>query len=776
MHSRLFIHFLLTLLAISQGASLVSAQSQATLPTIDAVEIEFSGVKNVSEQAVLAHVQIQGGMVFNQNLVDRSIRSLYDTQLFDFISVKIAELPNNRINLIFEVQPKYRIDEIIFKGNASIATSKLHNQITSKINEVLDERQLKTDTEKILDYYKKKGYSRIYVDYTLERNAASGYGKVIFKINEGAKLYINDIRFIGNHSISSRKLRKQMETNDRSMWSWMTGSGRFNEATFQEDIDKLRGFYKDRGFLDIDISESNIRLNYPTTKKINITIMLTEGRRYKVGTIDFDGNTLFSNEVLSDTLDLRPGEYFSPGKLDEDTSALRDHFGQIGYLETSVRAERIPNLETGDIDILYKIREGKKVQVESIQIAGNTKTKSIVILRELALAPGDVFDLVKMKSSERRLKNTRYFETVNLSPESTNIPGRRNLKVAIQEGRTGNLTFGAGFSSLENGVIFIEVSQGNFDLFNPGSMFQGDGQKFRLRLQLGSSSNEVILAFEEPWLFEQRLAAGFELFRTETDFVSADFDELRTGLELYLRKRLRGLWEGRLAYRYEIVDIQDVDPTSAQFIKDEQGSTAVSKVTLSILHDTRDNLIFTTRGSRINLISEIAGLGGDAEYLKLEARGSQFIPTLEWGDQVLSILARAGTIINTGNKDVPFFDRYFLGGPNTLRGFDFRDVGPKAPDQPDEPLGGNTFGFFSLEYTFKIAEPLRFAVFYDWGFINSGDSDFDPSNYNDNWGIGLRLLIMGAPLRLDFGLPITTDDSTNNDDGTQFYFSFGTRF
>jgi outer membrane protein insertion porin family len=402
-----------------------------------------------------------------------------------------------------------------------------------------------------------------------------------------------------------------------------------------------------------------------------------------------------------------------------------------------------------------------------------------------------------MDVSERRLKNINFFEEVRLNPESTNIPGRKDLGITVREGRTGSFTFGAGFGSVESIVIYCEVSQSNFDLFNWRSGFQGDGQKFRFRASVGTTSNQVLIAFEEPWLFEQRLAFGVETYRTESDYNSTDYNELRTGFELYLRRRLFELVEARLSYRMELVEIFDVDrnpdPTQlgadinadgsvandgvADVFQSAEGKDLVSKVGLTFLRDTRETLIFTRKGNRSSLKFEYAGIGGDINYYKMEGRTAQFIPTFDAFEQSLSIIARAGSVSPFGQSEiVPFYDRFYLGGPGTLRGFEHREVGPRDSDvtAPDEAVGGNSYAFVSFEYGFRIAEPLGLVVFYDWGFVNENDFDFRMSEYADNWGVGARLMLMGSPLKLDLGIPITSPEGAGG--GAQFNFSFGTRF
>jgi outer membrane protein insertion porin family len=508
-----------------------------------------------------------------------------------------------------------------------------------------------------------------------------------------------------------------------------------------------------------------------------ITIAVDEGRQYHIGEITISGNKIYPTELLKRVIRQHPGFVFVPSKLDKDRETLEDFHTRGGYLDTRVAINRKPNISTGNIDIEYEVTESEKFTVESINIDGNTKTKSTAILREIALGPGDVFNTQIMKISKLTLDNTRFFDSVDLSPESTNLPGRRNLKIAVKEARTGNLQFGAGFSSLEQGTLFVELSQSNFDLFNRRSFFQGDGQKFRVRLQLGSQSSEVITSFEEPWLFQKRLTLGFTLSRTSSDYTSSFYEEIRTGGEVYLRKMLIPQYsiEGRLSYVYQIVTIDNIDPSASAIIQSLAGKTRISKIGFQLLRDTRDKGINTTNGQRAEFDTELAGggLGGDEDYYSMEFRGADYLPLFQTQTQVLSLIGRLGVKQNFGRSTtVPYYDRFFLGGPNDLRGFEYRDVGPR--DVTGEPIGGKSYGMFTAEYTADIVSPIRFALFYDAGFVNEGAYDFSPVKYNDNFGIGLRLFVAGAPLSLDLGIPITTDRI--NKKGNQFNFNFGTRF
>ncbi len=759
----------------AQPSALAGAQEGAPAFKVGSIAVKFAGSANVSEQVVRANMQVREGGDLDDTMLDRDIRSLYKTGLFEFIEIKREAVDGKSFNLVIEITPKYRVLAIRYEGNKKVKGTRLEKEIKTKPNTALDERLVKEDSEKIREYYQKSGYNQISVTYTIERDRATGFGTIIFKIKEGSKVKISDVRFVGNTTLKPRSLKSQMETKKWWMFSWLTGSGRFKDDQFDDDLDKLRDYYREEGYLDVEISQDNVIFAYPTPEKLVLTINITEGRQYRLGEISFKGNKLFTSALLKRVARQKSGVVFVPSKLDKDVERLEDFYGKDGYLDTRVRLVRKPNVNTGNIDIEYGITESEKFNVESVVIEGNAKTKSTVIVRELVLGPGDVFSTVLMKISKLRLENTRFFEDVNVTPQETNIPGRRNMRIAVKEGRTGNLTFGAGFSSLERATIFAEISQSNFDIFNRRSLFQGDGQKFRLRMQLGSQSSEVVLSFEEPWLFQKQLALGFSIFRTSSDYNSSYYSQIETGGEIYLRKRLFELVEGKLSYTYQIIDIQNVSSSASSYISSLSGRNTVSKLGFQLLRDTRDKIINTTSGNRVEINTDLAGgpLGGTDNFYRFEFRGSQFFPIFETQAQVLALIARAGVIQNFGDsKQLQYYNSFYLGGPYTLRGFENREVGPR--DEFGEPIGGKSYGFFSAEYSIDIVSPIRFALFYDGGFVNKGAYDFNPLSYNDNFGFGLRLFVAGAPLSLDFGIPIT--GTKENKKGNQFNFSFGTRF
>ena len=774
----LYMVFSFLLFTLASGSPLRAqetlSQKSTPEPIVKSIDIEFQGAQEISKEAISAHFRLRPGMPFNEQLLDQSIRSLYETGLYEFIQVIQNREPTGELTLTYLIVPKYRVSAISFNGVDKSSISRLLKKMETKQGGILDEVQIKRDRDTIFDWYQAKGYSLVKVDYVVDRDESLGSAILTINVETGKRIHIKAIRFEGNNHISAKTLRKQMKTHRwRFPLSWLFGGGRLDEDELQEDLDHLLHYYKEQGFLDVEIAETKVSLTFPSSHEMVIVIPVQEGRRYHVGNLFIQGNTLYPTSQLRRLLSLKTGDVFCPSVVDDNAEAIRMYYGRSGYLDAYVQGERRPNLQTGNIDLIFLVKEGDPFRVESIHLHGNTKTKSTVIVRELALAPGDLFDMTRMQASQNRLQNTRFFEEVTLSPETTTIPGRRNLRINVKEGRTGSLDFGAGFSKLESISGFIEVSQGNFDLFNYRNYFQGDGQKFRLRFSMGTESSQVLLSFEEPWLFQRELSAGFELYRTESEFLSSYYDELRNGAHFYLRKRLYELIDGQLSYTVEDVKISNVRDGAPNPVKKEAGHSSVSKIGLILNRDTRDNLVIPTQGSKLELFQEWAGgiLHGESEYYRVEVRGSRYWPVFPNRTHVFSIGGRTGVITPyEKGASIPYFDRYFLGGPYNLRGFSFRSVGPR---DGDEPLGGDTMAWGSAEYSFELMDPIRLALFYDCGFLNKKAFDWNP-RYNDNWGIGLRILILGAPLRLDFAFPITA--TNNRDRGFQFCPSFSTSF
>lgn len=732
--------------------------------------------------------------------------------------------------LTYVVQGKPLLTEIRFTGNRKYSKNKLLKKVKSKVGEPLDEQKLFTDAQEIQKLYQKAGLQRTTVTNSPVITESLGRGTVTFEIVESPKTRINDVVFENARAFPQKKLRKTIKTRRHWMFSWLTGSGKLKEDQFEEDKEKLHEFYADHGYVDYELK--GVKLNpvkATETNRIVLELNIEEGTQYKVGGVEFKGNQLYStNTILGNLrspdgdkvkrgLRLKDGSVFSPKDLEKDDEAIRDFYGSRGYIDARVDSRKNANIDKGTIDLVHNVREGEKSYVEKIEIRGNTKTKDRVIRRELAIGPGETFDMLKVKTSKSILEQMQYFEKVDTTTDDTDVPNRKNLIVAVEEKNTGNIALGAGFSSVDAVVGFVEISQGNFDLFNP-PYFTGAGQKARLRAQFGTKRKDYVATFVEPWFLGRRLELTTELFHRELNYYSDNYEQVETGARLALRKALPHHFEIGGSYTIETVDINLSDSYRAAYgpfttnsagqiipnpnrseIVLEQGQRLVSKVGTTVAHDTRNNFLLPSRGHRAEVIGEIAGgpLGGDTDFYKVEFRGAQYWSPTEqfkftsgledfFKGHVLELSGRLGVVEAYGDGDrgrkdrVPLFDRYFLGGAYSLRGSKYREVGPRDLVS-NEPLGGGTYWYGSADYSVPIIDRLRFAVFYDIGMVYTDAYSFDPKQYptglyNDNYGVGLRLNLPIGPLRLDYGIPISRAEGASSSGRFQFTVGYSRDF
>jgi outer membrane protein insertion porin family len=769
----------------------------AQQPKIEKIEIRHVGPPAASDELIRANIRVKVGDSYSRIGIDDDVRTLYSTGLFFNIRV-VEERVAEGVNLIYVVQGKPVLTDIRFEGNKEYANKKLLKKVTSKIGEPLDERKIFTDSQEIQKMYQKNGFQKTVVKYRTDIDNEAGRGKVTFEVAETPKVRIARVDFDGAKAFPEKKLRKVIKTRKRWMFSWITGSGVLKDEQFEDDKDKLAEFYHDEGFIDFEIRD--IKFEYPDPSHMVIRFQILEGQKYKVGSIQFKGNQLFSAEEISKGdksskgIQMPAGSTFSPKKLGADIENIRDFYGARGYIDTGVKAIKVPNVDKGTVDLVYEIEgEDKGVShIEKIEIKGNTKTKDKVIRRELAVAPGEVFDMVRIKRSKGRLEQMRYFDKVETEPEPTLVPNQKNLIVDVEEGPTGNFEFGAGFSSVDSLVGLIGYREGNFDLFNP-PYFRGGGQKFRVTAQLGLQRKDFQISFTEPWFLNKKLALGVDLYYREFNYYSDFYDLKEAGGRVSLTKALGSEFLiGGVSYTLENVGISNVDTNNAPLvIIQEPANQLVSKFGATLAYDTRNSIELPNWGQRSELITELAGpFGGQADFYKVEGHSFWYFPGF-LPKHVLEVGGEMGVVESWGRSvgltpDVPLFDRYFLGGISSLRGYKFHDVGPHelAYSGNSEPVGGKTMWFGTLEYSMPIVpslERLRFAVFYDIGNVYENAYSFSPSKgpvplpqrfYNDNWGIGVRLNIPRlGPLRLDYGIPITHDPGTS---GTgRFQFSVG---
>ena len=764
------------------GAISVRAQGPEvpqSAPIIRSIEVQYTGPVMVSKERILAQMRTKVGQPYSDQVVEQDVEALYRTGAI--LNVRIfAEPEGDGVKVTVAVQTRSIVREIVIDGAERIKAKKLRKEIKLRLNQPINEAQLEEARQKIIEIYQAHGFTDISVQFRVDPiDEAHGTARVVFTVNEGAKGAVSQIRFEGNTHFSDWRLRKEMKTKRKTIVSFIDKSGRLDEAQLQQDMDKIREFYQDHGYIDVEIKD--VRKERGPKGPLVITVVVAEGPLYHVNKLTISGEKVTTEDKIRALLKMKEGSVYSPKTLHDDAKMVADAYGSGGYVDLVISPEGTP-AGPAQIDVHYKIEEGERSFVERISIVGNTRTKDKVIRREVLIAPGDVFNTVRVDTTKKRLENLGYFSKVETYPEETDIAGRKDLMILVQEKRTGSFSFGGGFSTIDQLVGFAELTQGNFDLLN-WPTFTGGGQKFRLRVQYGTQRKDVLLNLTEPYFLDRRLSLGGSLFFTEADYLSSLYSQRNYGFSIEARKPINVFMYASLGYSLQGIDIYNVSSSASVDIQSQKGSQTESEIFTSLVFDRRDNPLLTRTGQRVSFSPYVAGgfLGGDTQIYGWDLEASQYfhfpldlillfnaeIATVSVWDQ-----PRTRTVATEEISNVPIYDRLFLGGSNNLRGFDYRDVGPH--DRFAEPLGGNSPWRETVELTFPIVAKTRGAIFYDTGFVNGKSWAFGFHDIASDIGIGVRLDLPIGPLRLDYGIPLQRDSSTTH--GGKFNFSVGYQF
>ena len=762
---------LFCLLAVSQPARAQSppdaAQRQGP-PIVRSIDVQYFGPVTIARSRVLAQMRTKIGQPYSDIVAEQDIRSIFNTGSVQNVRV-FGEPEGDGMRVIVAIQTRSMLNEIQIDGATRISPKRLRKNLGVKLNTPVKEEDLEKGRQKIEDIYKSHGFNDVTVEVRIEPiDEKRGTSRAIYTVNEGIKGAISLVRFEGNAHFSDKILRKQMKTKKKSFISFIDKSGRLDETQLQEDLEKVREFYQNRGYIDMTVRET--RKERTSSGDLQIVVKVDEGPQYHVGKVEVVGYKATTEQKIRALMKLKSGAVFSPKGIKDDAKAMADAYGSGGYVDLTIIPETSP-AHGGLIDITYKIEEGERSFVERINISGNTRTKDKVIRREVLIAPGDVFNTVRVETSKKRLENLGYFAKVETFPVDTGVEGRKDLDVQVEEKRTGSLNFGAGFSTVDSLVGFIELTQSNFDITNWPS-FTGGGEKFRLRLQAGTQRKDFDLAITEPWFLDRPLSVGGTAFFHEANYLSSIYDQREYGFSIEARKGLTPFLYGTVGYRLTEFDIFNVSANASQLIQDEKGNSLKSQIAGTLVYDRRDNPFLTRTGERVVFTTYIAGgfLGGSEQIYGFDIEGSKYFH-LPW-DTILLINGEVGAVDNWGNGNrVRIYDRLFLGGSNNLRGFEFRDVGPR--DANGEPLGGKTLARATIEYTFPLIEKARGALFYDTGFVNSDSYDFSTDHIASDIGFGLRLDLPIGPLRVDYGIPLQRDGRSGSG---KFNFNVGYQF
>src|SRR5438105_2015630 len=547
------------------GALIARAQAPQSAPAppiIRSIDVQYTGAQAVSKERVLAQMRTRVGQPYSNQVVEQDVEALYKTGAVQNVRI-FAQPEGDGVKVIVAIQTRAILREIEIAGAERVKPQRIRKEIKLRLNQAVNEQQLEEARQKIIEIYQGRGFNDVSVQFRVDPiDEKRGTARVVYTVSEGVRGAIRAIHFEGNAHFSEPVLRKQMKTRGRTLIYFMDKTGRLDEAQLQQDLDKIREFYQDHGYIDVEVKE--VRRGRTEKGPMIITIVLVEGPQYHVRKLEVSGYQAANKERILKLLKMKEGSVYSPKQLRDDAKAVADAYGSGGYVDLVILPEGEP-AGPALIDVTYKIEEGTRSFVNRVNIEGNTRTKDKVIRREVLVAPGDVFNTVRVDITKKRLDNLGYFAKVETYPEETDIPGRKDLTILVQEKRTGSLSFGGGFSTVDKLVGFAELTQGNFDLFNWPS-FTGGGQKFRVRIQYGTQRKDFILTLTEPYFFDRRLALTGQLFYTEANYLSAHYDQRNYGFTFELRNPLTTYMYGKLGYTLQDVDIFNVAASAPEFI------------------------------------------------------------------------------------------------------------------------------------------------------------------------------------------------------------------
>jgi outer membrane protein insertion porin family len=667
----------------------------------DIYKIMILGNVKVEEGVIRGAIKSQEGGPFSVEKVREDLRSIFNLGHFTDVQVDIKSTPQGK-EVIFIVVEKPSVKEILITGNEKVKLDDIKEKLTLTTRSILNLEKVKESSEQIRKLYFSKGYYGVKVEHKvnyLETNEAV----VTFAISEGPKGHIQKIVLKGNKIIKSSDLRKVMTTKKRNIFSIITKTGTLDEDILKNDLQLLNAYYIDHGFIEAKISEPNLDLSNP--KKIRIEIEILEGPQYHVGTIDFKGDLLTTKEDLFKGLKMKRNDVYSNTAIRKDINALTEKFANQGYAYIEINPETIIDNKNLLVHITFDIEKKKQVSFEKIQIVGNSKTRDKVIRRELRVAEGELYSATDMNKSRDRLKRTGFFKEVDFTTSRGSTEDKINLDIKVEEAPTGAISFGVGYSSLENVVGSASISDRN--LF-------GYGYNGVLKFSLGAETRNFRLSFTDPYFLGYPLSAGIDLYHERVEIFDT-YSYKITGGDLRFGKELTDKIRLDVMYKLENINVYDVKETASTYIKEQEGKKTTSAISISPSIDTRDDYFNPRRGSRHSLFIQNAGgiLGGDNYFVKVTGETSWFFPLPL--NTTLNLRAKAGMITPYGGKTLPVYEKFFAGGIQTVRGFEYGKAGPV--DENDEPVGAKMMAVFNAEWIFPLAREigLRGALFFDVG-------------------------------------------------------------
>ncbi len=752
-------------------------------------QIEIQGLQRYDRALILSRLQTKEGGVFNRDTLQKDIQRLYASGFFSDIQFT-EELVEGGLKLSLIVEESQIIQAFELEGNKEFDDTDLLKEFRLRVGDLFSRYLLSVDMESIKKKYKEKGYN--FVDVSEVVKPVPGGVQIQLAIREGPRVTVELIDTTGNVSFEDHELIDVMKTQENAWYA----SHPFQEENLQDDVERVKAFYRSEGFLDAQAAVEDVRYNVDKTE-VTVVIHVDEGIRYQIKEVRLEGNTLFTTDQCVGTMQMKPGDFFVGRKVDGDQRSVKELYGEQGYVDTTIDVKPQLTEEPGQLKLVYKVTEGGQYYLGRMDFVGNTKTMDKVARRNMPLFPGEIFNLKKMRRGIERLQNSQYFEEVLYRIEDSDDPKLKNLVVELKEGSTGSIRFGGGYSSNFGFLGLVELQQRNFDITDlphsltdviDGTAFAGAGQTLKITVQPGQNRSRYAIDFKEPYFLDWPVGLGVGFFHYQTS--RSKYNEERTGGYTGLDYRfadenspLYGVVIG-MNLRAESIKVTDVSDFAPPQVIAVAGESLLQTIGPSIQYDTKDSPIFPTSGYKLYLGLENAGLiGGDYQYNKLVFDADYLMTvytTDTQGKHVLAFRTTLGWAQPWGDDDeTPIFERFYAGGSGTIRGLSFRTVSPK---EGGYAVGGDALATFGAEYTFPIyrtelqdrkTDIIRGALFIDTGDVEKEWGLLGWETWRVTAGFGLRFTIpqLGqVPIALDFGFPLKKEE---DDDEQVFHLNLG---
>ena len=760
--------------------------------SIDRVVFLQEGAYPFSEDIFEMNTQTKAGMPYSERIVNEDVRRLFALGMFADVVSEVKDLSNGKKEVIFKITAKKNVSEISFKGNRKYSDDELKKLVKLHTDMPLNDALQIESVRELRKFYEEKGYTEAQVDSSLVADGDNSV-KVIFNIAEHLRVRIDNVEFEGMDVYKPSEVKDLLETRyffgsakwlSFMPWAWMglqPNLGLYDKDFVTRDKIRLRELYWQKGYLDFKVTDVVVTEHADDPELVDVKFVVEEGDPYFINSIRIVGAKEFPEEELMSLVSAREEEVYSSSLEDRDLKALESKYSPLGFADFQARAVRYPDYTTHSVDVEYEIQEGTQYTIGEVYISGNRWTKDYVIRRELPFETDDLMDKELLEIGKSRLMGMGYFQSADGEGDGVEIlsmdspePGKKDIYVNVEEKQFLDGNLGFAWSDSDGLAGSIQVWHSNMDIFDPMNRFTGGGQRLRIGALVGIEHFDVQTDFTEPYLFG--IPLRFDISGYWREVLYEDWNEQRLGLTTSLTKRIFDEFTSVTAgYTFEYVRVLDMDKKMGPIFQDAKGGSRVGRMFLSLNRDTRNSATNPTSGYDIGTYTYLTtrALGASNDYYKFELRAINFFPFFhDWF--VLTTGAKIGTMGTFNGERVPLYDRYFLGGGDSVRGFPYRSIGPV--DNNDDNYGGEFMYLFTAELSHPIYKFLRGAVFCDVGDATSGH--IGPiSQPNVGVGYGLRIMIpqLGMPIRLDLAYPIVC-----NQEGVhrrlRFHFNMGFSF